>query len=76
MHHTFELDARGLNITTCIVQLRRMLQRMYPGQLLRVIATDPFSEQYVASYCADTGNQLLESKLDGDRLFHTIKKQS
>lgn len=77
MQHALELDAKGLTIPIYMSRLRKMLKRMYPGQLLKVIATDPNSIDMLSFYCLYSGNQLLESKSGQNekRYVHTIKKQ-
>lgn len=69
-----ELDTRGLNFPFSILRARKMLMRMYPGQKLHVIATDPQSMQNLTAYCKATGDTLLESRLEGKRFYYTIKK--
>lgn len=75
MQNAIELDTRGLHRPINILRIRKLLQKMYPGQLLRVIATDPESANDLTAYCAHTGDRLLESRLDGNKIFHTIKKR-
>ena len=75
MQTAIELDTRGLDSPFPIIRIKRMLQKLYPGQLLRVIATDAASATELAMYCNQTGDKLLESQCDGRKFFYTIKKK-
>lgn len=77
MKKALVFEALGLDLPAYAVRLRNMIQSMYPGQLLHVIASDPHSEEFISSYCDYTGDQLLESEAgcNGRRIFLTIKKQ-
>lgn len=68
-----ESDAGGLNCRFPILRARKMLMKMYPGQKLHVIATDPQSMQSLTAYCNATGDTLVESRLEGKQFYYTIK---
>ena len=69
-----ELDTRGLNCPFPVLRARKMLRKMYPGQKLHVIATDPQSMRSLTAYCGTTGDTLVESRIEGKQFFYTIKK--
>ena len=71
LQNEFELDARGLNCPMPVIRVRKMLQRMYPGQILQVRTTDPGSFKDMKSYCNQTGDELLESR-EVEKEFHYI----
>ena len=75
MPNAIELDVSGLDQSTFILRMKRILRKLYPGQLLRVVATDPYSVDYVASFCEQKGHMLLDSHYSGNKLFHMIQKQ-
>ena len=68
MNTAIELDTTGLDQTISFLRIKKMLQKLYPGQLLRVVATD-------TRYCDQTGDKLLESRLEGKKFFYTIKRK-
>ena len=43
IHHDRELDARGLACPMPIVKSRKAIKELQPGQVLKVVATDPGS---------------------------------
>lgn len=77
MKKALVFEALGLELSAYAARLRNMIQRMNPGQLLHVIASDPHSEDFIESYCRYSGDQILESEAgcNGRRIFLTIEKQ-
>jgi len=75
MQTAIELDTRGYESPFCMTKIKRKLQKLYPGQLLRIIATDASSAKDLAIYCNQTGNEFLESQCEGEKFFYTIKKK-
>ncbi|HEX7810501.1 MAG TPA: sulfurtransferase TusA family protein [Burkholderiales bacterium] len=75
MHIDRELDARGLNCPLPILRTKKSLNDMIPGQVLKVVATDPGSVRDFQAFSKQTGNQLLSStELSGEFLFLMRKK--
>jgi len=70
----FELDTSGLNCPLPVLKLRNKLKKMYPGQEIKMIATDPGSIKDIASFCSQTGDELLESKENEGKFIYRIKK--
>ncbi len=69
------LDAKGLTCPLPILRTRRALKEMAPGALLEVQATDPGSMIDFTSYCAKTGDELVEAREeDGIFIFRIRKK--
>ena len=70
-----ELDARGLNCPLPILRTKKSLNDMAPGQVLKIVATDPGSVRDFQAFSRQTGNQLLLSnESDGEYLFMMRKK--
>ena len=72
--NAFELDTSGLNCPLPVLKLRNKLKKMHPGQEIKVIATDPGSVKDFASFCNQTGDELLESKENEGKFVYRIKK--
>jgi len=53
------LDAKGLNCPLPILKTKVLLNKMQPGEILFVEATDPHSVIDFEAYCARTDHQLL-----------------
>ena len=75
LHIDRELDARGLNCPLPILRTKKSLNDMTPGQVLKVVATDPGSVRDFQAFSKQTGNQLLSStEHKGEFLFLMRKK--
>ena len=74
MNHDKEFDASGLACPLPTVKTKKSLAGMTPGQVLRVVATDPGSVCDMAAFAEQTGNPLLESKEEGGKYVFFIKK--
>jgi tRNA 2-thiouridine synthesizing protein A len=69
-----EFDASGLACPLPIVKTKKSLSDMTPGQVLRVVATDPGSVCDMAAFAEQTGNDLLESGQEGGKYVFFLKK--
>ncbi len=74
MSYDRELDVKGLNCPLPILRTKKMLAEMQSGQVLRVLATDPGSVKDFAAFARQTGNELLEHRLD-DKVFEFLLKR-
>ena len=54
------LDAKGLNCPLPILKTKVLLNKMEPGDILYVTATDPHSVVDFEAYCARTNHELLK----------------
>jgi tRNA 2-thiouridine synthesizing protein A len=59
MNFDKELDARGLNCPLPILRAKKALSDMQPGQVLKVLATDPGAVKDFQTFAKQTGNELL-----------------
>lgn len=64
-----ELDARGLNCPLPVLKTKVQLNRMQPGEVLYVEATDPHSVIDFEAYCARSGHELLCRNETGAGVF-------
>jgi tRNA 2-thiouridine synthesizing protein A len=58
---TKQLDARGLNCPLPILRAKKSLADMQPGEVLKIMATDPGSAKDFEAFARQTGNTLLSS---------------
>lgn len=69
-----ELDVTGHKCPIPLLRMRRALEKMPSGSILRVMATDPMTMVDVPHFCWEGGHELLEtSKMDNFFIF-LIKK--
>jgi len=71
---TKEVDASGLNCPMPILRAKKALKDLQPGDILRVVATDPGSVKDFEAFAKQTGNELLESTTEGDAFVYRLRK--
>ena len=69
-----EYDASGLACPLPIVKTKKALNDMAPGQVLKVLATDPGSVCDMAAFAEQTGNALLEQGSENNKFVFYLKK--
>lgn len=69
-----ELDTSGLNCPLPVLKARKTLNTMQAGQTLKLIATDMGAKKDIPAFCKITGNPLLESDQQDDKLVFLIEK--
>ncbi|RMF84710.1 MAG: sulfurtransferase TusA family protein [Nitrospirae bacterium] len=68
------LDCSGLNCPLPVLKTKKAVDAMQPGQILKMISTDPGSQNDITAWCKRTNNELLESATEGGKFIFTIKK--
>jgi tRNA 2-thiouridine synthesizing protein A len=71
-----EFDASGLSCPLPIVKTKKSLQDMAPGQVLKVVATDPGSVADMTAFAEQTGNALLESGTENSKYVFFLRKKA
>ena len=69
-----ELDASGLACPMPIVKTKKALAAMAPGQVLRVLGTDPGTLDDMPALAEMGGHELLQSAREGDHFVFLIRK--
>lgn len=70
-----ELDCKGMFCPMPIVKLKKATKNMQPGQVLRLVATDPGSKRDIPAWAEKTGNEILDSS-EKEKEFTFIIKVS
>lgn len=68
------IDVRGLFCPEPVFRTKIEMERMTIGNILKVIADDPASEEDISRWVNRNGHQLLEIKKREKDLEFTIKK--
>jgi tRNA 2-thiouridine synthesizing protein A len=68
------LDVKGLNCPLPILRAKKALKDLPTGATLQVLATDPGAVKDFEAFCRTTGNELLESTVDGKIYSFVIKR--
>jgi tRNA 2-thiouridine synthesizing protein A len=67
------LDTKGLNCPLPILKAKKALKELPTGGTLEVQATDPGAVKDFEAFCRTTGNELMESRVDGSVYVFVIK---
>ena len=68
------LDTKGLNCPLPVLKTKKAMGQVPSGGILQVLATDPGSVADFEAFCRQTGNELLESKTEGDVYIFLIRR--
>jgi len=68
------VDARNLSCPMPIVKTAIAIKRLASGQVLEVLATDPGSAKDFAAWSKTTGNEVIESDVQG-RVFRFVLRK-
>lgn len=69
-----ELDTIGLLCPLPVLKARKRLQGLTPGQVLRVLATDPAAVVDIPHFCAEAGHELVSTHETGLATAYLIRK--
>ena len=68
------LDTRGLSCPLPVLRARKAMQKLAPGALLRVLATDPGTTKDFKAFCRASGHELVESRTHEDEFHFLLRK--
>lgn len=69
-----DIDARGLNCPLPVLHVKKALNEMAPGEVLRIVATDPMAPVDIRGYTDTSEHELLQFQDQGEELIFWIRK--
>lgn len=69
-----EIDAIGLICPLPVLKARKALNAMAPGQVLRVLSSDPIAVIDIPHFCQEAGHTLLDSFDAQDHRVYLIRR--
>ena len=69
-----ELDTRGLFCPEPVMMLHSRINDVEPGQVLRVLATDPSTTRDIPRFCQFLGHQLVSETEQGSEFVYMIRR--
>ena len=69
-----KLDATGLFCPEPVFRTKIEMEKMQVGEILRVSADDPASEDDISRWVTRNGHELLDMSKDGNTINFQIKK--
>lgn len=69
-YYDAELDTSGLYCPEPIMLMHNRVREMQPGEVLRVLATDPATTRDIPKFCAFLGHALIhQSEAEGTYIY-------
>jgi len=68
------LDCSGLLCPLPVVRTSKAIKEILPGQMLKVIATDPGSPADMEAWARQTGNELVDSHQEGGKYVFYFRR--
>lgn len=69
-----ELDTKGLRCPEPLMVLRNKIMDMKPGEVVKVVATDPSTAWDFANFCKFLSHELVEKAEEDDIYTYWIRK--
>ena len=70
-----ELDCRGLSCPLPVLKTKKTMDKMTTGDVLKMIATDPGSQNDVVAWTKRTGNKIISLESQGKDFIYYLKKK-
>ncbi len=71
---TETLDCSGMSCPMPILKTKKAVDKLEPGQVLKMIATDPGAKPDMEAWSKKTGHKLVDYEQDGDKQIFYIEK--
>ncbi len=69
------IDVRGLQCPRPLLMMKKSLDEMQSGKILKVIADDKATKATFPPYLRRSGDKLLQVEEHGDEIYHYIEKK-
>ena len=69
------LDCKGLNCPLPVIKTKKAIDTMESGQILKMVATDPGSENDISAWASRTGHDLVLAEQTDEGFVYFIKKK-
>lgn len=69
-----ELDTSGLMCPEPVMMLHNKVRDMQPGDVVKVLATDPSTRRDIPKFCSFLDHELLQQREDEQRFVYVIRK--
>ncbi|MBZ9568778.1 sulfurtransferase TusA [Modicisalibacter tunisiensis] len=68
-----ELDTRGLYCPEPVMLMHNKVRDMQPGEILKVVATDPATTRDIPKFCNFLGHELVTQETGGETYLYFIR---
>lgn len=73
--HDQVLDTQGLYCPEPVMMLHGVVRKMAPGEVVKIIATDPSTERDIPKFCNFLGHPLVKHEQQGDLYYYWVQKK-
>lgn len=73
--HPRTLDVTGLLCPLPVLKARKLLNGMRPGEVLRILATDPMAAIDIPHFCQEQGHSLLSQGQEGSEFHFLVQRR-
>jgi tRNA 2-thiouridine synthesizing protein A len=73
-HSDLELDLSGLTCPLPLLKTKQALNRLEPGSIIKVTATDPASERDFQTFSRQSGVPLLHAENSAGKFVYWLRK--
>lgn len=70
---TVELDTTGLYCPEPVMLMHNQVRDMQPGDVLKVVASDPATTRDIPKFCSFLGHELLAESVEDDTYLYFIR---
>lgn len=70
------IDCKGLNCPMPVLKVKKAVDSLQIGQILRVEATDPGTKADIPAWAKRTGNEMISMTEEGGTLIFYVKKMT
>lgn len=74
MKFDLEIDAIGLLCPLPVLRVRKRMQPLKSGEVVKLLASDPAAAVDVPHFCNENGHAFLGSESDGKATIYFIRK--
>ena len=71
-----QLDCSGMNCPLPLIKTSQQIKKISPGGVLEVISTDPRSVADLTTWARQTGNEMLSTESEENKIKFYIRKKS
>lgn len=71
-----QLDCTGMNCPLPLIKTSQQIKKISPGGILEVISTDPRSVADLTTWARQTGNEMLSTESEENKIKFYIRKKS
>lgn len=75
IEHKELLDTQGLYCPEPVMMLHGVVRKMAPGEIVKIIATDPSTERDIPKFCNFLGHPLLKQTQEEGLFIYWVQKK-